>query len=122
MNRHVTFTTGLVLCALLGLADLAGAAGLGRDGAPPVAVVVIGAVLGLVTLVAVTPAWRRVRGGVITVVVSRAVAGLLAIPAFFVDAPGWARLLAAITLVLTVAGVGLLAGAGRGRVPAGMPR
>lgn len=122
MNRTVTFTTGLALCALLGLADLVGVAGIAMDDAPPAVVVLAGGVLGLVTLAAVLPAWRRVRAGVTTVIVSRAASGLLSIPAFFVDAPAWARLLASITLLLTVAGVGLLVAAGRDRAAAGVAR
>jgi hypothetical protein len=40
---------------------------------------------------------------------------LLAIPAFFVDAPAWARLVAAVSIVLTVAGVGLMVSGARQR-------
>jgi hypothetical protein len=92
MTRTAPFTTGFALCVLLGLADVVGVAGMNMDGAPP---------------------WHGSRPAMLTVVVSRALSGLLSLPAFFLDAPTWAQLVAAGLFILTVVGVGLLAGATR---------
>jgi hypothetical protein len=113
--RTIPFITGYVICVLLGLADLVGVAGINVEGAPPAALVITGGVLGLVTLAAAVPAWRGGRPAVLIVAVSRALSGLLTLPAFFVDAPGWARVIAAAMLVLTVAGVAFVSGAVRQR-------
>lgn len=115
MSRSPVFTTGYVLCLVLGLADVVGVAGINMDGAPPAVVVVLGGVFGLATLAAAVPAWRGNRAGQVTLVASRVLSGLLSIPAFFVDAPAWARMLAAGLLVLTVVGVGLLVSGARER-------
>ncbi|MFJ9779736.1 hypothetical protein ACIRSS_09145 [Amycolatopsis sp. NPDC101161] len=108
MTRTPVFTTGYVLCVVLGLFDVVGVAGLAMDDAPPAVVVILGGVLGLVTLAAAVPAWRGNRAGQLTVAGSRALSGLLAVPAFFVDAPAWARLLSGGLILLTIVGVGLL--------------
>jgi hypothetical protein len=114
MTRSRTLTAGLVICALLGIADILGLAGLGADGAPPAAIVIGGAVLGLITLVGVRLAWRARHGGILAVVVSRLLSALLGIPAFFIDdAPDWARVVVGISTALTLVGVGLVLAARR---------
>ena len=114
-----TRTAGLAICALLGAFDIAGLAGFVIDPAPPAAVMIGGALLGAITLAGVWLAWRGRRGGAATVVVSRVVSALLGIPVFFTDeAPGWARFVVAVALVLTAVGVALIGAAGR-RQPAG---
>jgi len=116
MNRSRAFTIGLGICVLLGLLDVVALAGMGAKGAPPAIVGITGAVLGLITLAAAGLAWRGQRGGVTTVVVSRLLSALLAVPAFFVDeAPDWAQVIVAIAIALTILGVGLLFGAVRQR-------
>src|SRR5689334_10147246 len=103
MNRSSAAVTGLIICALLGLLDLIGLAGLGMDPGPPVGIVLGGAALGVVTLGAVVPAWRGSRGGLFTIIASRAISALLSVPVFFVDeAPGWARIATAIAITATV--------------------
>ncbi|HCT77923.1 MAG TPA: hypothetical protein DGG94_16490 [Micromonosporaceae bacterium] len=114
MKSSTGFKTGLVVCALLGLLDVAALAGMGMDGAPPVGVAIGGGVLGIVTLAATIPAWRGGRGAVLTVIASRLISILLGVPVFFTDeAPGWARIVVSIVIVATVAGVALLAAAFR---------
>lgn len=108
MTRTPVHTTGYVICVVLGIADVVGVAGIDMDDAPPAFVVILGGVLGLVTLAAAVPAWRGNRAGHFTVAGSRALSGLLALPAFFVDAPTWARLLAGGLVLLTIVGLGLL--------------
>jgi hypothetical protein len=109
MTRSRTLTAGLLICALLGVVDVLGLAGLGVDGAPPAAIAIASAVLGLVTLVGVRPAWRARRGGILAVVVSRLLSVPLGIPAFFVDdAPDWARVVVGVSIALTLVGVALV--------------
>ncbi|MGW5719844.1 hypothetical protein ACWEVP_27015 [Amycolatopsis sp. NPDC003865] len=110
MTRTPVYTSGYVVCVVLGLADVVGVAGIAMDDAPPAIVVLLGGVLGLVTLAAAVPAWRGNRAGHFAVAGSRALSGLLALPAFFLDAPTWARVLAGGLVLLTVVGLGLLLG------------
>ena len=115
MNRHTTNRkTGLILCGILAVADLAGLAGLGQHPGPPVAVVIAGAVLGVITLAAYRPATRGEARGVRTVLGSRIASALLGLPVFFTgDAPGWARIAVSAVIVLTAAAVAILAPAAR---------
>ena len=111
MTRSAPTTYGLAVCALLGVVDIIGLAALGLPGddGPPVLVALIGAVLGVITLVGARMAWRGGRSGVVTVIVSRVLSALSALPAFFVDdVPDWVPFFVAIFVVLTVVGVGLL--------------
>lgn len=50
---------GLAICALLGVLDIVGLAGIGADDGPPVGVVLLAALLGLITLWGVSIAWRE---------------------------------------------------------------
>ncbi len=111
MTRSTATTYGLGICALLGVVDIISLAGLATnaDDGPPVLVVLIGAVLGVTTLVGARMAWRGGRSGVVTVIVSRVLSALLALPAFFVDdVPDWVPPVIGIFVVLTLVGVGLL--------------
>jgi hypothetical protein len=99
---------GLVLAVLLGLADL----GLPLAGGafPPPAVALATAALGLVTLVAVWLGRRGNRAALGTVVATRVLSALTAMPAFTAPAvPAAAKLAAGAIIVLTVACVALLA-------------
>ncbi len=109
MIRSRTFTVGLIICAILGAIDVISVVGLGADDAPPAAVVVIGLVLGVITLVGVSLAWRGRPGGVATVVASRVLSALLGVPAFFAeDAPDWAPPVVAVFIALTVLALALI--------------
>ncbi|HEV7710643.1 MAG TPA: hypothetical protein VGP16_20800 [Asanoa sp.] len=120
MKRTALTTTGLVLAGLLGLGDAVSVVGGGVDG-PPLAVVIAGALLGVITLVGVVLAWRGSRTGIVTVVVTRLLSALLAVPAFFVDdVPAPAVGLAAVGVVVTLVAVALLAPALRPAVRAGV--
>jgi hypothetical protein len=114
MKRSPSLVAGLTICALLGILDLVGLLGLGQHPGPPVAVVISGGVLGVVTLAGAAMAWRRRRGSRTTVMVSRILDALLAAGVFFADdAPGWARVVVGIAIVATIVGVGLIATAAR---------
>lgn len=103
-----TFTAGLATCALLAVADVAMAFDVSDD-APPLPVLLSGALLGLLTLYGVRQAWAGAPRGVTVIVVTRVLSALSGIPAFFVDdAPEWAPPVVALCIVLTVAGVGLV--------------
>jgi hypothetical protein len=81
---------GLGICAVLAVADLAGLAMVGGTDSdavgPPSAVLVAGAVLGAITLVAVVSTWRTgSRAGSRVVAGTRILSAFGALPAFFVD-------------------------------------
>jgi hypothetical protein len=105
----VAFSTvnkvGLALAVLLGVSDIVGAFSSTPEGevGPPVGILLLDGVLGLVTVVGVLWALRsRSRGAVRIVAASRIVSAITALPAFFVDIPDWLRLLAGATVILTV--------------------
>jgi hypothetical protein len=109
MSQSRPYTAGLCICALLAVADLIGLIGLNAADAPPVPVTVMSAVLGLMTLVVLRPAWRGEARGLTTVLITRVLSALLGVPAFFVDsAPAWAGPLVAASLALTAVAVALL--------------
>jgi len=96
---------GLVLAALLGLVDVGSAFFPTPDGeiGPPMSILVLDAVLGVVTLVAAAVAWRTGRRGALRVVAgTRVLSVITALPAFFVDVPPVVKLLVAVFVVLTV--------------------
>ncbi|MBL7256413.1 hypothetical protein [Paractinoplanes lichenicola] len=100
--------TGLVICALLALLDLVGSLPMG-DVQPPVGVIVVGLVLGLITLAALVPAWRGNRRALQVVVGSRVLSALLGIGAYFDDAaPTWARIGVTVAMLLTAIAVVLV--------------
>jgi hypothetical protein len=101
---------GLVLCGLYSLANIPSAlvpTPEGEEG-PPLGVLVIGSILGVIGLVAVILAWRgnrvalRVAAGAIIIVT------LTALPAFFVDVPTAIKILVGASVVLTVVTVVLM--------------
>lgn len=107
-TRSRSFTAGLATCALLAVADVAMAFDVSDD-APPLPVLLSGALLGLLTLYGVRQAWAGAPRGVTVIVVTRVLSALSGVPAFFVDdAPEWAPPVVAVCIVLTVAGVGLV--------------
>ena len=77
--------------ALLGLIDVALTAVIGSPDAPPLIVSLGVAALGLITLLSLVPARRGSRGALTAVVVTRVVSAVLAVPAFFLNAPAWER-------------------------------
>jgi len=102
---------GLGLAALLGVADIASAFFPTPEGetGPPLGIVLLGGVLGVVTVVGVIWALRtRSRGAVRIVAAARIVSAITALPAFFVDIPTWLRLLAGFIVILTVVVVVML--------------
>ena len=102
------YRAGLLVLGLLSVADLL--LPLLTDGeSPPMAVALIAAVLGLVSLVLVISAWRGARRAVLPLIVVRGLSAAAALPAFFeagVPAPAIAG--AAAVILLTVVGAALV--------------
>ncbi len=102
---------GLVLAGLMSAGNIPSAwfpTPSGQEG-PPVSILIVGTLLGVVGLVAAVMAWRtgsrvalRVTAGAIIVTT------LTALPAFFVDVPAWIKLLVAVSTLLTIAAVVLI--------------
>jgi hypothetical protein len=104
-----SFTTvnkvGLVLAALLGVGDIVSLLSPTPEGetGPPYGILVLSSVLGLVTVVAVVWAFRKLsRGAVRIVAATRIVSAITSLPAFFVDIPDALRLVTGVFVVLTV--------------------
>ena len=102
---------GLAIAGLYSLGNipsfLVGEPPPGEEG-PPLAIVVIGSILGVIGLVAAVMAWRgnrvalRVCAGAIIVMT------LTGLPAFFVDVPMAIKALVGVSVVLTVVAVVLM--------------
>jgi hypothetical protein len=110
---------GLGIAALLGLLDCTSLffppTDPGEVG-PPVAILAVGTLLGVATLVAVLVAWRTGRGAAIWVVaVTRIVSVLLALPGFVFGAPRGVQQLVAVFVVVSVVAVALMRAPGRRR-------
>ncbi|MDQ3612076.1 MAG: hypothetical protein M4D85_10835 [Actinomycetota bacterium] len=106
---------GVVLAVLLGLADIGSLALLGATPAPgeqgpPDAVLVFGAVMGVITVIGAVYAWaRRSRGGLRVAAAGRVLSAIGSLPAFFVEGvPNAVVVLAAVGLLVTLATVVLL--------------
>jgi hypothetical protein len=96
--------SGLALSAVLGLLGIAFLA-VPTDGeeAPPVLVIVLSAVLGLVQIGCAVIAWKT--GNRLAIRINAAVLiinALLTMPAFFVDIDAWIKAVAALSVILTV--------------------
>jgi hypothetical protein len=103
--------TGLVLAGLYSLANIPSAFFPTPDGeeGPPLGILVISTLLGVVGLAAVVWAWRtgsrvalRVAAGAVIVIT------LTALPAFFVDVPAGIKALVGVSVLLTIAMVVLM--------------
>jgi hypothetical protein len=101
---------GLVVCGLYSLSNIPSVLESQPDGeeGPPMAILVVGTILGVVGLVATVMAWRgnrlalRVAAGAIIVIT------LTGLPAFFVDVPMWIKAIVGLSVVVTVAAVVLM--------------
>lgn len=112
---RVPFSTankvGLVIVGLLGALDLTALLNPTPPGevGPPLAILVLDTVLGLVTVVAVVAAWRSRRRGLARLAAgARILSMITALPAFFAGVPPMLVTLVAVLVVLTVAGVVLM--------------
>ena len=88
--------------ALLGLIDVALTAVIGSPDAPPLIVSLGVAALGLITLVSLVPARRGNRGALTAVVVTRVISAVLAVPAFFLNAPALVAAVEGFVIAATI--------------------
>lgn len=94
--------------ATLGLIDVALTAVIGSADAPPLIVSLGVAALGLITLLALAPARRGSRGALTAVVATRVISAVLAVPAFFLNAPVWVMAVEGFVIVATIAALVLV--------------
>ena len=110
---------GLVLAALISAANIPSAFSPTPDGkeGPPYAVLLVGAILGVLGLVAAGLAWRG-NGTALRVCAGSLIVNLLlTLPAFFVDVPAWIKAASAFFTLLTIAAVVLMFSIARRPVP-----
>ena len=101
---------GLIICILYGLGNIPSAFAPTPDGeeGPPLAILVIGSVLGVVAVVAAVLAWRGNRPALRVGAGAMIVMTLTGLPAFFVDVPMVIKALVGFSVVLTVVAVVLM--------------
>jgi hypothetical protein len=99
--------------ALLGLVDVALTAVIGSPDAPPLIVSLGVAALGLITVVSLVPARRGNRGALTAVVVTRVISAVLAVPAFFLNAPAWVTAVEEFVVAATITALVLVHQQGR---------
>jgi hypothetical protein len=97
-----TLHFGLILAALLGLADVATLV-TGDGDYPPTAVAIAATVLGVATLIAVVFGWRGNRLALAVVLVTRVLSAIGAAPGLFVeDVPTAVRIVVVAVIALTL--------------------
>ena len=99
--------------APLGLIDVALTAVIGSPDAPPLIVSLGVAALGLITLLSLVPARRDNRGALTAVVVTRVISAVLAVPAFFLNAPAWVTAVEGFVIAATIIALVLMHQQGR---------
>jgi hypothetical protein len=101
---------GLVLCALYSLSNIPSFLEAAPDGdeGPPMAILVVGSILGVLGLVAAIMAWRGSRVALRIAAGSMIVLTLTGLPAFFVDVPMFIKALVGFSVLLTVVTVVLM--------------
>jgi hypothetical protein len=99
--------------ALLGLIDVALTAVIGSPDAPPLIVSLGVAALGLITLLSLVPARRGNRGALTAIVVTRVISAVLAVPAFFRNAPAWVTAVEGFVIAATITALVLVRQKGR---------
>jgi hypothetical protein len=104
---------GLVLAGLLGLLDVISLFSINSpfpEGMtpPPGWLVILVAILGLITLAAIVPAWRGNHRAILVVVVTRILSAISAVPAYFVNVPSYILISTTMIVVLTILTVWLI--------------
>jgi len=102
---------GLAIAGFMGLVDMGSVLTPTPDGevGPPFAILVLGSILGVITVIAVVVGWAKANRGAIRVAAgARIVSVLTALPAFFVDVPWFIKLLVTVAVILTVISVVLM--------------
>ena len=114
----VLYRSGVVLLGVLSVIELTGP--LTTDGQhPPMIIALIGAALGLLSIVLAVLAWRGRTAAAVGLCVLRMLSALTALPAFWVTGvPGPVVAVAGTSIVLTIVGVVLTLAGLRRPVPA----
>lgn len=102
---------GLVLAGLISAANIPSVFFPAPDGeeGPPITVLAVSTVLGIIGLVAVVIAWRSGNKTAIRVAAGTLIINVLtALPAFFVDVPAGIKLLVGVSVLVTVVAVVLM--------------
>lgn len=102
---------GLVIAFVLGALDMVSLLAPTPDGdvGPPIGILVLAAICGLITVIAVVIAWRKLNAAAIRVAAgARIVSMLTSLPAFFVDVPSFVKALVAVFVVVTIIAVVLM--------------
>jgi len=102
---------GLALAGLLGVLDLPSFLEAPSDGetGPPLGILILGSICGVITIIAVVIAWRSASGAAIRVAAgARIVSMLSALPAFFVDVEAFIKVLVTVFVILTIASLVLM--------------
>ncbi len=120
-NTSTRQKVGLVMAGVLAATNIPSVltpSGSDSEPGPPLEVLWVDTILGIVGVVAVVLAWRsgsraalRVAAGALILI------GVTALPAFFVDVPSWVKLLVAVSLVYTVVTIVLMFSNARRPVP-----
>ena len=101
--RQPRLTSTVVgIFAMLGLIDVALTGVIGSPDAPPLVVSLGVGALGLITLGSLVPARRGSRPALIAVLVTRVISAILAVPAFFLNAPLWVMIIEAFVILATI--------------------
>lgn len=111
---------GLVVCALYALTNIPSVffpPDTGGEDGPPMAILVVGSILGLIGLVAAVMAWRGNRVALRVAAGAIIVCTLTGLPALFVDVPMGIKALVAAGIVITVVAVVLMFSADRRPAP-----
>ena len=100
--------------AVLGLIDVALTGVIGSKDAPPLVVSLGVAALGLITVLSLVPARRGSLPALTAIVVTRVISAILAVPAFFLDAPAWVMAVEGFVIVATIVALILVRRESRG--------
>lgn len=102
---------GLGLAGLLSVLNIASIGFPTEDGdvGPPLGILILGSVLGLIGLVAVVIAWRSGNRAAIRVAAGTLIINLLtSLPVFFVDTPAFVKVLVGVSVIVTVLAVAMM--------------
>lgn len=112
--QHAALTAkqkvGLVICGLYSLTNIPSALFTTPDGetGPPLSIMVVSSILGVVGVVATILAWRGNRVALRAAAGSIIINTLTGLPAFFVDVPMAAKALTGVSVVITIVAVVLM--------------
>jgi len=101
-----TFVLGVINIPSVGMPS-----GDGSDGSdgPPVGVLVLDSICGVIMVVACAIAWRQGKRAAVRIAAGVSILqALSAVPAFFVDVDAWVKVLVAVVVVVTFVGVVLM--------------